>query len=133
MQELFESSSLIKLTAAELLFYAYHSPEISYNGRDVDYQKLIETGQQYYSDSAAFSTMMNEFNDSSKEMNKSISNIVDALEQVSSSVNDSANGVEIITIKTAEIAEKVVGVKSSTQNNLISSKKLKDQVSKFTF
>ncbi|MHB8063613.1 MAG: methyl-accepting chemotaxis protein, partial [Ruminiclostridium sp.] len=97
-----------------------------------DYQKLIETGEQYYSDSVQFSTMMNEFNDSSKAMNQSITNIVTALEQVASSVNDSANGVETITIKTAEVAEKVAGVKSSTQNNLSSSKKLMDQVSKFT-
>ena len=97
-----------------------------------DYQKLIETGEQYYSDSVQFSTMMNEFNDSSKEMNQSIGNIVIALDQVSTSVNDSANGVESITIKTAEVAEKVAEVRSSTQNNMISSKKLKDQVSKFT-
>lgn len=97
-----------------------------------DYQKLIDTGEQYYSDSAKFSTMMNEFNDSSKAMNNSISNIVDALEQVSASVNDSARGVENITCKTAEIAEKVSEVKNSALNNLNSSKKLKDQVSKFT-
>jgi methyl-accepting chemotaxis protein len=97
-----------------------------------DYQKLIETVEQYYTDSTRFSTMMNEFNDSSKAMNQSISIIVNALEQVSSSVNDSANGVSSISIKTAEVAEKVTDVKNSTQNNFISSKKLKDQVSKFT-
>ena len=97
-----------------------------------DYQKLIDTGEQYYSDSVQFSTMMNEFNDSSKAMNQSISNIVSALEQVASSVNESADGVESITVKTAEVAEKVAEVKNSTQNNLISSEKLKDQVSKFT-
>lgn len=97
-----------------------------------DYRKLIDTGEQYYSDSVQFSTMMNEFNESSKEMNKSISNIVNALELVTSSVNESANGVELITVKTAEVAEKFTEVKNSTQNNLISSKKLKDQVSKFT-
>ncbi len=97
-----------------------------------DYQKLIETGEQYYTDSIQFSTMMNEFNDSSIAMNQSISTIVGALEQVSESVNDSANGVASISIKTAEVATKVSDVKNSAQNNLVSSKKLKDQVSKFT-
>jgi len=97
-----------------------------------DYRKLIDTGEQYYSDSVQFSTMMNEFNESSKEMNNSISNIVNALELVTASVNESADGVEIITVKTAEVAEKFAEVKNSTLNNLISSKKLKDQVSKFT-
>lgn len=97
-----------------------------------DYQKLINTGEQYYSDSVQFSTMMNEFNESSKAMNFSITNIVNALEQVSTSVNDSAKGVETITVKTAEVAEKFAEVNNSSQSNLISSKKLKDQVSKFT-
>jgi len=97
-----------------------------------DYRKLIDTGEQYYSDSVQFSTMMNEFNESSKEMNNSISNIVNALELVTASVNESADGVEIITVKTAEVAEKFAEVENSTLNNLISSKKLKDQVSKFT-
>lgn len=97
-----------------------------------DYRKLIETGEQYYADSVKFSTMMNEFNESSKSMNQSISNIVDALEQVTASVNESANGVETITVKTAEVAEEFKNVQDSTQNSLIFSKKLKDQVSKFT-
>ncbi len=97
-----------------------------------DYRKLIETGEQYYSDSVRFSTMMNEFSESSKAMNQSVSNIVDALDQVTASVNESANGVETITIKTAEVAEQFQGVQDSTQNSLIFSKKLKDQVSKFT-
>ncbi|MDF2988560.1 MAG: methyl-accepting chemotaxis protein [Eubacterium sp.] len=97
-----------------------------------DYRKLIETGEQYYSDSVQFSTMMNEFNESSKVMNHSVSNIVDALEQVTASVNESANGVETITVKTAEIAEQFKNVQNSTQNNLIFSQKLEDQVTKFT-
>jgi len=97
-----------------------------------DYKKLIETGEQYYSDSVRFSTMMNEFYESSKSMNQSISNIVDALDQVASSVNECANGVEAITVKTAEVAEEFRNVQNSTQNNLIFSEKLKEQVSKFT-
>ncbi len=97
-----------------------------------DYQKLIETGEQYYSDSVQFSTMMNEFNESSKAMGESISSIVNALEQVTSSVNDSANGVENITVKTAEVAEQFANIENSTRTNLVSSKKLQEQVSKFT-
>ncbi len=102
--------------------------------RDVltDYRRLIETGEQYYADSVLFSSMMNEFNESSKVMNHSVSNIVDALEQVTSSVNESANGVETITAKTAEIAEEFKNVQDSTQNSLEYSTKLKDQVTKFT-
>ncbi len=102
--------------------------------RDVltDYRRLIETGEQYYSDSVLFSSMMNEFNESSKVMNHSVSNIVDALEQVTASVNESANGVETITVKTAEIADEFKNVQDSTQNSLEYSTRLKDQVTKFT-
>lgn len=97
-----------------------------------DYQKLIDTGTQYSVDSEQFSDMMNKFNESAKQMSKSISTIVTALDQVSSSVNESAEGVEKITVKTADIVEKFAEVKRSSQTNLESSKKLKDQVSKFS-
>ncbi len=97
-----------------------------------DYKKLMETGEQYYSDSVRFSTMMNEFNESSKAMNQSVSNIVGALEQVTSSVNESASGVETITVKTAEVVEQFRNVESTTRSSLTFSNKLKDQVSKFT-
>ena len=76
--------------------------------------------------------MMNEFNESSKVMNHSVSNIVDALEQVTASVNESANGVETIIVKTAEIADEFKNVQDSTQNSLEYSTRLKDQVTKFT-
>ncbi len=97
-----------------------------------DYKKLMETGEQYYSDSVRFSTMMNEFNESSKAMNQSVSNIVGALEQVTSSVNESASGVETITVKTAEVVEQFRNVENTTRSSLTFSNKLKDQVSKFT-
>lgn len=97
-----------------------------------DYQKLIDTGEQYYSDSTQFSKMMDEFYESAKAMNKSVSNIVVALEQVTASVVDSASGIEAIAGKNAGLADDFASVKQSTQNNLVSSKKLKDQVTKFT-
>lgn len=97
-----------------------------------DYQILINAGEQYYSDSVEFRRMMSEFNESSEAMNKSVSYIVDALEQVSAAVNDSAKGIGSITAKTAEVADEFQKVKTSTQNNLLSSEKLKEQVSKFT-
>jgi methyl-accepting chemotaxis protein len=97
-----------------------------------DYQKLIDTGEQYCNDSNKFSAMMNEFNESAKAMNDSISNIVNALEQVSASVNESAQGIEVITVKTAEVVENFENVKNSTRNNLTASSKLEEQVSKFT-
>ena len=46
MQELFESSSLRKLSAGELLFYAYHHPKISYDGSEVDYSQLVKIGRE---------------------------------------------------------------------------------------
>lgn len=97
-----------------------------------DYKKLINTGEQYYDDSAKFSAMMNEFSNSAKAMNQSILNIVNALEQVTASVNESAEGIESITTKTAELAEDFTSVRNSTQNNLTNSNKLKEQVTKFT-
>ena len=97
-----------------------------------DYKKLIDTGSQYCDDSEKFSKMMNEFNESSKHINTSISTIVMAVEQVTKSVNESAAGVENITVKTADIVEEFSKVEASAKQNLVSSQKLKDQVTKFT-
>ena len=97
-----------------------------------DYKKLIDTGSQYCDDSEKFSIMMSEFNQSSKQMNASVSTIVMAVEQVTKSVNESAVGVENITVKTADIVEEFSKVEASTQQNLVSSQKLKEQVAKFT-
>lgn len=97
-----------------------------------DYQKLIDTGEQYYSDSTKFSSMMNEFHGSASAMNQSVSSIVSALEQVTASVVESASGIEAIAGKNAGLADDFAHVKLSTQNNLVSSRKLKDQVKKFT-
>ena len=97
-----------------------------------DYKKLIDTGSQYCDDSEKFSNMMSEFNQSSKQMNSSVSTIVMAVEQVTKSVNESAVGVENITVKTADIVEEFSKVEASTKQNLVSSQRLKEQVTKFT-
>jgi methyl-accepting chemotaxis protein len=96
-----------------------------------DYQKLIRTGEQYYTDAIQFNTLMREFNTTAKQLSESISAIVVAINEVSSTSNEGARGAENIAGKTAAIVEKIREVQASSEGNLHSAEKLKELISKF--
>jgi methyl-accepting chemotaxis protein len=96
-----------------------------------DYQKLIRTGEQYYTDAIQFNTLMREFNATAKQLSESISAIVVAINEVSSTSNEGARGAENIAGKTAAIVEKIREVQASSEGNLHSAEKLKELISKF--
>ena len=98
---------------------------------NADYQKLIKTGEQYYNDAELFNNMMQEFTGTAKQLNSSISGIVDAVHQVSTAANEGADGIQNIIRETNAIEQMIEDVKSSTENNLNSSKKLKELVDRF--
>ncbi|MCX7921531.1 MAG: methyl-accepting chemotaxis protein [Clostridia bacterium] len=96
-----------------------------------DYQKLIKTGEQYYSDAELFNNMMAEFSRTAKELDESISSIVSAINQVSETVNEGAKGVEDISEKTAATVERMNEVQQSTEDNIKSAEKLGQLIAKF--
>lgn len=96
-----------------------------------DYQKLIKTGEQYYSDAASFNTIMNEFSATAKQFNESIASIVVAINEISNTANEGARGVSDITEKTSEIAGRIEEVQASTEKNIKSSEKLEELISSF--
>jgi methyl-accepting chemotaxis protein len=98
---------------------------------NVDYQKLIKTGEQYYIDAGIFKSLMIEFSQTASDLNLLVNGIVIATNQVSLAANEGAEGIENIIHKTLAIEEKVTEVRVSTENNLNSAEKLKDIVSKF--
>lgn len=96
-----------------------------------DYGKLIETGGQYFKDADFFNGLMTEFSATAEELNASITDVVKAINDVSETVNEAALGVENITAKTAAIVEKNYEVKKSTLENIKSSQKLENLITKF--
>lgn len=98
---------------------------------NADYQKLIKTGEQYYSDAELFNNMMQEFSGTAKQLNTSITGIVEAVHQVSAAANEGAEGIQNIIRETDAIEHMIEDVKASTENNINSSAKLKELVERF--
>lgn len=96
-----------------------------------DYEKLINTGEQYHQDAQLFSNMMVEFSVTAQQLNASINSITAAISQVTSTVNEGATGVENIAEKTAVISESSDKVKEMARQNLDSAEGLKQLRSMF--
>ncbi|MCX7841561.1 MAG: methyl-accepting chemotaxis protein [Clostridia bacterium] len=96
-----------------------------------DYKKLIETGEQYHKDAELFNGMMTEFSATAQQLNASISAMVTAIEEVSSSVIEGAKGSEDINTKIAVISEEINKVMLLSGENLNSIAKLEQLISKF--
>ncbi len=96
-----------------------------------DYQKLIKTGEQYFNDTELFNNLMKQFSETAQKLNTAINGIVTAINEVSIAASESAEGVENITGQTSAVTQKIVEVKLSTEDNLNSSVKLKELVSRF--
>ena len=96
-----------------------------------DYKTLIEVGEKYSKDAETFNDHMMDFSATSEELQASIESISTSINEISITMGEGASGVEDIATKTSIIVEKLINVKKSTNDNLESTKKLKDIVSKF--
>ncbi|WP_186429287.1 methyl-accepting chemotaxis protein [Clostridium sp. BSD9I1] len=96
-----------------------------------DYQKLMETGEQYNEDADSVNGFMLEFSALAEELTSSIDGIVDAVGQVAGTVSDGAKGVTEISSKAININEKLEGIKESAEVNKESAEQLVQIISKF--
>ncbi|MFD3155335.1 methyl-accepting chemotaxis protein [Haloimpatiens sp. FM7330] len=98
---------------------------------EIDYDKLIKMGQQYKDDANNFEGFMIEFTNKSEELDLTIKNIVEAIEEVNKNVNNGAEGVESISSKVMQISDKIGNIKNSSIENRERAEKLKKITYKF--
>jgi methyl-accepting chemotaxis protein len=96
-----------------------------------DYQKLINTGNQYFDDTIKLNSYMVEFKNIAQKLNSSISEIAMAINDVSTTVNEGAKGTENITEKTAAVVEIIDEVSTGSEHNSKSSNAMKQLISRF--
>lgn len=96
-----------------------------------DYQKLMETGEQYNQDADLVNEFMLEFSSLAEELTSSIEGIVNAVGQVAGTVSDGARGVTEISSKAININEKLESIKESAEVNKESAEQLNQIISKF--
>jgi methyl-accepting chemotaxis protein len=96
-----------------------------------DYEKTIQTGDQYTDDASKFNVFMTEFNEEAQVLNSNISDIVKAMDEVSITVSEGAMGVSTISSKTIDIVRKIDDIKNTAVENKKSADKLNNITSKF--
>lgn len=73
-----------------------------------DYEKFAEVGEHYYNDSEGYALGMSTIEDSVFKLTDTIAEIADALDGISSTVNESTVGVTDIADKTTNVVEQTV-------------------------
>lgn len=73
-----------------------------------DYEKFAEVGEHYYNDSEGYASGMSAIEDSVFKLTDTIAEIADALDGISSTVNESTVGVNDIADKTTNVVEQTV-------------------------
>lgn len=97
-----------------------------------DYQMMLSVGESYSSDSVYVRDMVNEFNDSAQELSKSMNDILQSLEWVSSAANQGAEGTTDIAGKVSAISDfannvmdKIITTKNTIDGLMIEVEKFK--------
>ncbi|MBU5228283.1 methyl-accepting chemotaxis protein [Clostridium senegalense] len=96
-----------------------------------DYEKMIETGKSYSKDASSFDNFMIDFSKEAQNLNIYVSGLVDAIDEVSHTINEGANGTLNISNKTEEIALKLTNINDACLNNRDSALRLTNITSKF--
>ena len=96
-----------------------------------DYDKQVETGNQYQADADIISAIMHDFSATAQQLDSSISNIIIAINEVSTTVSEAADGVQNIVVKTAETNEDINIVKQNAAENREATKSMTDMVDRF--
>lgn len=96
-----------------------------------DYQKLIEIGEQYNLDAAAFNDIMLELSAISEELSSSMATIAASVSEVSLVTEQEAEQIDRVQTMTATVTESAGEVSASTIANSEVVKSLNEMISRF--
>ena len=96
-----------------------------------DYGKLIHMSEQYNSDAHHFNTLLTDFSASFEELNSSIASVVTIVEQVTSSMGQSAYSVEAITEQAQVIAHNNQKIAAISERNAELTHSMEEIVQRF--
>lgn len=96
-----------------------------------EYEKFLNSAEQYNKDSILFEEIMNDFKGTSEIMKLEIKNIVKMLEEISISTEEASDGVQIIAEKSSNIRKESAKVLRKAKNINRSLGELSKDISKF--
>ncbi|MBK5242032.1 methyl-accepting chemotaxis protein [Clostridium sp.] len=120
------NASVKNLATSSAKMLGFMDKEVSLN-----YEIIMGTGKEYMDDAENFNKFMREFDETAQRLNISINGITIAIEQVTGTVSEGAEGVFSISDKSINIVTKMEEIKNTTSGNKVSAEKLKEITSKF--
>jgi len=96
-----------------------------------DYSSQVENSEQYSRDAAHIDELVLDFSSTSEELLVSISNMMKAINEITISTNEAAEGTTNIAVKASEIMQEGNEVVKISQSSKAASENLRNYVSKF--
>lgn len=96
-----------------------------------DYQMIVKTGEQYYSDAEMINNLVGDFSATSEEVLASMGGMVQAMGEITNATGEGANGTSIIASKAAQVVNKTSEVMNEVHISKSSADKLIGYVGKF--
>lgn len=96
-----------------------------------DYKTMVSIGEQYYNDAAAFNELVADFSRTADNLLAAIQSMVKAINEVTISNNEEAQGTQNISQKALEVTEKAARVMELMNATKRSSESLAESVSRF--
>lgn len=96
-----------------------------------DYDSMVETGVQYDEDASKFGSVLQHFSDETEELRNIMKQMVESINSISLTIDDSAKAVESVATGAAELVDSMTNINTNMDTNTQISTTLKDEVSKF--
>lgn len=96
-----------------------------------DYESMVGTGEKYYNDAESINDLVTDFRLTSEELLVSIQNMVRAINEVTVSNDEGAQGTQDIALKASVVMDKASKVADLMKSTEEGSKRLAESVSRF--
>jgi methyl-accepting chemotaxis protein len=96
-----------------------------------DYQKLVDSAEQYRQDAVDVDKMVSNFSGTAEELNSSLQEIIKSIQEVTVTVNEGASSTQNINEMSINIADNVEEVQNQMQLTVETTDRLKGIISKF--
>lgn len=96
-----------------------------------DYKIMVDTGEQYYKDAEAIQELVSDFSSTAEILSTSIESMIKAINEVTISNNEEAQGTQNIAEKASEVMQKTAKVADVMKETKQGSEKLAMAVAKF--
>lgn len=96
-----------------------------------DYENMVDTGVRYDEDASKFGTVLQHFSKETEELRNIMRQMVESINSISLTIDDSAKAVESVANGAAELVDSMNSINSNMDTNTQISNTLQEEVSRF--